>query len=67
MCAGEDGTGFTKVKLVMMCVLSATNNGGDLAAYFLPAKATIYPPDITCRDVHQNNKVNDRFEKHTWR
>jgi hypothetical protein len=23
----------------------ATNTGGDLAAYFFPAKATMYPPE----------------------
>lgn len=35
---------FTKVKLVTMYVLFATKAGGDLAAYFRPANATMYPP-----------------------
>lgn len=35
----------TNVKLVIMFVFSTTSVGSDLAAYFLPAKATIYPPD----------------------
>jgi hypothetical protein len=35
---------FTRVKLVMTLVVSATNIGRDLAAYFCPANATIYPP-----------------------
>lgn len=36
---------FTKVILVTVWVLSATNVGADLAAYFRPANATTYPPD----------------------
>lgn len=35
---------ITNVKLVTMYVLFATKAGIDLAAYFLPANATIYPP-----------------------
>lgn len=35
---------ITRVKLVTMKELFATNAGGDLAAYFEPAKATIFPP-----------------------
>lgn len=37
----------TKVKLVMVLVLSATITGNDLAAYFLPEKATMNPPFLT--------------------
>lgn len=36
----------------MVFVLSATNTGSDLAAYFLPANATIYPPDTAWCDGH---------------
>lgn len=35
---------LTSVKLVTVYVLFATKAGIDLAAYFLPAYATMYPP-----------------------
>lgn len=35
---------LTRVKLVTIYVLFATKAGGDLAAYFRPANATMYPP-----------------------
>lgn len=38
---------LTRVNDVTILVLSATKTGGDLAAYALPAKATIYPPDVS--------------------
>ena len=39
---------LTRVKLVMVYVLFATKARGDLAAYFRPAKATMYPPTLSC-------------------
>lgn len=36
--------GRTRVKPVTVYELLLTKTGGDLAAYFLPAKATMYPP-----------------------
>lgn len=39
---------LTSVKLVTVYVLFATKAGMDLAAYFLPANATMYPPYESC-------------------
>jgi hypothetical protein len=40
---------LTRVKLVTLYVLFATKAGRDLAAYFRPANATIYPPKSPCK------------------
>jgi hypothetical protein len=39
------GRGRTRVKPVTVYEVLATNTGVDLAAYFFPAKATMYPPE----------------------
>jgi hypothetical protein len=35
----------TRVKPVTVYEMLPTNTGGDLAAYFFPAKATMYTPE----------------------